>query len=157
MQEAQIVLKLFQYKQNIYQFKCQNLCCHDSLTSRTLWGLYWFFCSSKLYNYFQCSLLKLIGKMIHFILVITLQNHLTLTIYIQRLNPLFFIVKLYDSALLCVQVNFSLKSLTLAANDRQDYAHIAFGNDSAIFLHEINENSNFYVYIGLSLLTFLTK
>lgn len=40
-------------------------------------------------------------------------------------------------------------SVYLAARDRQDYTHIAFGNVSAIFLHEINENSNLSAYIGL--------
>lgn len=40
-------------------------------------------------------------------------------------------------------------SVYLAAKNRQDYAHIAFGNNSTIFLHEINEIFNLSVYIGL--------
>jgi len=48
-------------------------------------------------------------------------------------------------------------SVYLAAKHRQDYAHIVFGNDSTIFLHEINENSNLSFYNGLFFLTLLTK
>lgn len=55
-----------------------------------------------------------------------------------------------DSAPCSEPANLSLKCLHfLITKDRQDYTHIAFGNDSTNFLHEINENFHLSVDIVL--------